>query len=137
MRQETHAEMELARIALSALLAARGLTNAEFGAQCGVDEMTMRAEVHRGVASEMLRYRIERVLDFPSCLWSPANEIEVRKRCLREFGVDPRELYLEKLKDFCRKRGTDSPSIRTRENWFQMLVKWCRANPERIRSATR
>ena len=137
MRYIGRAEQELAVVALGALLTARGMTTVELGAMCGIGAKPMQAEFNRRFTSEMLRYRVERVLDFPSCLWSPANENEVRKRFIRECGVDPRELYLEKLKDFCRKRGTDSPSIRTRENWFQMLVKWCQANPERSRPTTR
>ena len=130
-QERKHAKDELAAASLRRLLAARGLSNAWLAEKCSVDEPTMRAEVQRGVATVVLRYRIEKALDFPLVLWSSANEIEVRKRCMREFGVDVRALGLVELKAFCRERGTGHPVVRSRENWFQGLVRWCGKNIER------
>ena len=130
-QERKHAKKELAAASLRRLLAERGLTNAWLAEKCSVDEPTMRAEVYRGVKTVVLRYRIEKVMDFPLVLWSSANEIEVRKRCIREFGADVRELGLVELKAFCRERGTGHPAVRSRENWFQELVRWCGKNLER------
>ena len=135
MQTKTELKNALAISSLTVEMVRRGLSENDLAMLCGVEKATLLSEFGRGFTSDVLRHRIERVLGFPLTLWSTAQEIELRERCIREFGEDPRALFLDDLKAFCRRRGTDSPSVRTRENWYEMLVRWCAKNPERRRAA--
>jgi hypothetical protein len=117
-------------MALNLEMVQRGVLADDLAEALGVGREGMVTAISRGVPAKAQRWQIENYLGFPLTLWSPPEEIKARKRCVREFGLDPRELPIADLRDFCRKRGTERPRVRTREAWFQMLVKWCQRNPE-------
>ena len=125
---------EIAIISLKALLVTRGIAVSELATRCGICRDMMQAEVTNGVPTKPLRYRIERIFDYPLNLWTSPAEIEIRKRCVREFGVDPRDMELPALQALCRKLRTGSPTVRRWENWYELLLKFCRNNPERAKS---
>ena len=117
-------------MALNLEMVRRGVSADDLAEALGVARHGMVTAISRGIPAKAQRWQIENHLGFPLTLWSPPEEIKARKRCVREFGLDPRELPIADLRDFCRKRGTERPRVRTREAWFQMLVKWCQRNPE-------
>ena len=121
---------EVAAVALSLEMVRRGVSADDLAEAFGVEREGMVTAISRNVPAQAMRWQIENYLGFPLTLWSPPNEIRARQRCIREFGFDPRELPIADLIAFCRKRGTGCPRARTREAWFQMLVKWCQRNPE-------
>jgi hypothetical protein len=129
------------KIAVRALrieLIRRGLSTADLADLIGMSRHDLTVQLSKDIPSRVLRWRIERALGFPQpSLWSSDEEVEVRKRCILEFGADPRELGLVELKRLCRRLGTEIPAVRRSEEWFQRLVKWCRVNPGEERKSTK
>ena len=121
---------ELAAAGLKAVMLKRGISHWLLAELCGVDCGSVWNEFNRGFAGEVLKYRIERVLDFPPGLWSGAADVDFRKRCIREFGGDPRDMDLVELKALCRRVGTGSPALRRHDAWYALLMKFSKANPE-------
>jgi len=119
---------ETAIISLRIEMLRRGLTDADMANSCGISNHQMVRELRLGVPSLALRFRIERLFDFPLALWSSAQEIKFRKAYIRVHGQDPRDFNREEFMAIGRRFGIKQAKSRLREDYFQLLMKWFNSN---------
>jgi hypothetical protein len=113
----------LAQAFLEVTLRSRNISIGELADLCGWNLRAFVNQAGAGFPCVPLRWKVERALGFLS-IWTPGGEVDLRRRCFTDYGIDPRVAELPELKELCRRLGVQSPNIRRQEEWVSNLMAW-------------
>lgn len=100
----------------------------DLAARCDYQPSGLSIMLGLGVPRITLRWKLEAALGFLP-IWSSAEDVAARRRCVNAFQVDPRLLTGPELKAFCIKIGVEMKGVFGQTNCYQTLLAWLAAHP--------
>ena len=125
----------VAQAFLDVTLQRLNILDAEFAARCDWTRHAFMSQRTAGFPCRPLRWRIEFELGFVP-IWSSGSEVDLRRQCVKSYGIDPRIAALPDLKELCRRLGVASPYIQLQEEWYSNLIAWLAVHQSKNRVNT-